>query len=371
MAALLEAWRGVNEVSVKAVSLYQAGHYARAVDKLNEALEAAAAAHAAAQDGGGVGAQDCLVMASLRLLCAQCIFGHRLFSFGPALAAAAANNFVAGMAAFVASEANHQFSLAHTFEELLPEALATLSRRKAAGTLLKDGVLPHEAAWHARAMSQGVASGAETSPECLVAAGPHIGVAAFSMAGFLALQHVDYAIPPLSAEQQRTRIAVVVEALSLVALPRDSDNWLGAEASLLASVREWLAKRRDDAPSDGWRVLDAAWKQLLRSRDVLERRGLLFGDGGTGDDAVALVARLSQEATAVATAAGASPGRRACAFPGCGAREAHPSHFKLCAACKTVKYCSKAHQAEHWPRHKKACKAAREAAAKSSANAAA
>jgi hypothetical protein len=29
--------------------------------------------------------------------------------------------------------------------------------------------------------------------------------------------------------------------------------------------------------------------------------------------------------------------------------EAHANHFKLCAACKTVVYCSKAHQAEDWP----------------------
>jgi hypothetical protein len=41
----------------------------------------------------------------------------------------------------------------------------------------------------------------------------------------------------------------------------------------------------------------------------------------------------------------------------------HPAQFKLCAACTTVVYCCKAHQAEDWPSHKAACKAARKAAA--------
>ena len=50
---------------------------------------------------------------------------------------------------------------------------------------------------------------------------------------------------------------------------------------------------------------------------------------------------------------------RVCALPSCGAREAH---FKKCSACGQVVYCSKQHQTEHWPAHKAACKAARNAA---------
>ena len=57
-----------------------------------------------------------------------------------------------------------------------------------------------------------------------------------------------------------------------------------------------------------------------------------------------------------------APGLRTCALPGCGAKEAHPAHFKSCAACRTVVYCCREHQAEDWPNHKKACKAARKAA---------
>jgi hypothetical protein len=38
-------------------------------------------------------------------------------------------------------------------------------------------------------------------------------------------------------------------------------------------------------------------------------------------------------------------------------------HFKRCSACKTIVYCCKEHQLEHWPAHKRECKAARKAAA--------
>jgi hypothetical protein len=58
---------------------------------------------------------------------------------------------------------------------------------------------------------------------------------------------------------------------------------------------------------------------------------------------------------------------RACALRSCGAHETHVEQFKLCAACRGVVYCSKAHQAEDWRDHKAACKAARQAAAATAA----
>jgi hypothetical protein len=62
-------------------------------------------------------------------------------------------------------------------------------------------------------------------------------------------------------------------------------------------------------------------------------------------------------------AAATSLERRSCGLASCGAREAHPDHFKSCAACRGPVYCCKEHQTEHWPSHKAACKAARKAAA--------
>ena len=52
---------------------------------------------------------------------------------------------------------------------------------------------------------------------------------------------------------------------------------------------------------------------------------------------------------------------RFCALAGCGAKEAHPAHFKSCSACCTVVYCCQEHNVEDWPAHKAACKAARKA----------
>jgi hypothetical protein len=52
-------------------------------------------------------------------------------------------------------------------------------------------------------------------------------------------------------------------------------------------------------------------------------------------------------------------GLRACALPECDAVEPHPKTFKICSRCRAVCYCSAAHQAEDWKRHKRedGCKA--------------
>jgi hypothetical protein len=50
---------------------------------------------------------------------------------------------------------------------------------------------------------------------------------------------------------------------------------------------------------------------------------------------------------------------RSCALASCGAKEAHPLHFKRCASCRAEVYCSREHQLADWPAHKAACKAAR------------
>ena len=62
-----------------------------------------------------------------------------------------------------------------------------------------------------------------------------------------------------------------------------------------------------------------------------------------------------------------APGLRSCTLAGCGAKEAHLAQFKRCAACKAVVYCCCEHQVAGWPSHKRACKAARTAAAEEEA----
>jgi hypothetical protein len=53
-------------------------------------------------------------------------------------------------------------------------------------------------------------------------------------------------------------------------------------------------------------------------------------------------------------------GLRACALPGCCATEPQPKTFKVCSRCRRACYCSPAHQAADWRRHKRedACAAA-------------
>jgi hypothetical protein len=152
----------------------------------------------------------------------------------------------------------------------------------------------------------------------------------------------------------------VCDALALMAAPRGSgaDSWIGAEASFVTAVRNAVDGRHARVAADtelGARII-AAWRHLQRS-GMLEQRRLLT-------NGLSVAERFCEEVTAAAATASAASGRRDCALPSCDAREAHVSHFKLCAACKTVVYCSKAHQAEDWKRHRKEeCKAARAAAA--------
>ena len=100
--------------------------------------------------------------------------------------------------------------------------------------------------------------------------------------------------------------------------------------------------------------VEAAWQRLHASGVLLTRRGITPHAGATCSDDP-LKTLLGQCVTA--------PGLRDCALGNCGVREAHPSHFKSCGACKTVCYCCKEHQVADWPDHKAACKAARKDAA--------
>ena len=105
--------------------------------------------------------------------------------------------------------------------------------------------------------------------------------------------------------------------------------------------------------SAGARLLDN-WRRLLQS-GLLQQRSI--------DHAMIFHISTDKFIHNAAASAGAAPGLCSCALDSCAARERHPAHFKLCAACKTVAYCSREHQLAGWPAHKASCKAARKAAA--------
>jgi hypothetical protein len=112
----LDLSASVVALTTKALTLHAKGAFARAVE-LSARAEAAAKA---------LGARDCLVVAALQVLQADCWL---LQSKSPLVAPADWPSMVDAALA------------------LLPAAKATLLRRKAAGTLLPGTCAPHEEAW--------------------------------------------------------------------------------------------------------------------------------------------------------------------------------------------------------------------------------
>jgi len=165
-----------------------------------------------------------------------------------------------------------------------------------------------------------------------------------------------------SATQLEAFVEHVVDAAALMQQPRSrGTTWMDAEVRFVQELSGALAdesgvphlqRRRFDLRLV--QMLTAAWRRLQRS-GVLEARGILeeIRHRDTTREPNAFHAAID--------AAKAAPGLRTCAR--CGAKEAHPHHFKSCAACRTVVYCCREHQVEGWPSHKKACKAACKAAA--------
>ena len=106
----------VAALTKKAITQRERGAYVRAAELFARAAAAAQALRA----------RDCLLLASLALSQAEC---WALQSKSPLLARADADAMVGAAMA------------------LLPAALATLARRRAAGTLLCSACAPHEEAW--------------------------------------------------------------------------------------------------------------------------------------------------------------------------------------------------------------------------------
>ena len=248
---------------------------------------------------------------------------------------------------------------------LYSTATAILERRRVAGTLLEGRCSADEEAW----VSVVLNGGTSCAPVKKAGVGKLVGYDAFLFAASHILTEVllnTYVFaegcPP---SQFATFTQFVVHAIELMMLPRHrltEENY--AEALIAKAVSQAVA----DSNSLGQRGLDPCLVQLLtdawqrvQQSGVLETRGLL-------ENRLYLkLSAASERRTAANRAALTASGLRSCALAGCAAREAHPQHFKSCAACRAVVYCSREHQLEDWPSHKKACKAARKAAAESSA----
>jgi hypothetical protein len=239
------------------------------------------------------------------------------------------------------------------------EVVGALQRRRAAGTLLAGACRPAEVEW-LQCTYEHILQHDSDGRAAAVFIAPFVGYTAYLEAASVAATILlinntgDF-----SATQQQLRACLpfIADAAELMMQPRIHEEYsLAREGRLVSSLRELIMRIEHGViprGADSARLLDS-WQRLQRS-GVLQRRDV--------DRAIQFNHERGDARLSAHVAAAAAPGLRSCGLASCGAREAHPAHFKSCSACRGVAYCCKEHQAEHWPAHKAACKAARKAAA--------
>jgi hypothetical protein len=328
----------VTALSRKAALLSRNGHFARAAEKY-------AAAVAAAQS---LQQPDCLIVTALQLDEVSMLYAHARLPETPLADTAKAFERI--------------------FCVLLPATMPALQRRKEAGTLLPGSCRPAEAAFYGEVHHANAAAKKDVHrlvPAPMVDAGARLGyesyvsAACFAAMWLLLPQFWNQAdlrtmpFPIVPDDQFAAQHAFVLSALELVQQSRVLITaCLRGEASLIDTCRKVVSSSviMDALPSEWAQQLQSALQRVERS-GVMQQRDIELG--------LASMQRKRDAEHATASAQAAACGLRHCALPNCGAREAHVSHFKLCAACGGAAYCCKAHQAADWPAHKAACKVAR------------
>jgi hypothetical protein len=335
-------------LTVKAETLTCRGHWARAAETYAEAV---AAAQALQQP-------DCVIVAHLQASHADALLGHAETAGVP--------------------EARRVDLMRSAFLDLLPAAMASLERRKAAGTLMAGACRSYEAGYCAAVMlhAETLARAAKTpnaatprrrvvppTAEAMSAVTAYVGYDAYMRTAAIALELCSlatglYSVVPCTllnlTEATATECSVFVEsAFDMMHLRTVTASAM--EATFVRNAQLVIDERqRFRARSEEWhaRIL-TAWRRL-QSSGVLQRRGILQG--------VRVVLADQAHQMATAAAAVAARGLHFCALHTCGAQEVHASQFKRCSACLSVVYCCKEHQVQDWPAHKAACRAARKAA---------
>ena len=256
----------------------------------------------------------------------------------------------------VASELNVELDPAKFAEyraesiALFSTVVAALERRRVAGTLLEGGCTATEEAWHAAVLRVGGCPPAEVG-RMQTLGGYHTFISA-AMHVLDVLGNGAYFVHECSAMQLATFAQFVVHAMDLMQVPRRQRSRFGTEVgfAMKLSERVQLLRPRGLHPRLAQEVTDA-WRRLQQSGVLVERQLL--------DERVISRVTATDPAQYIALkAALIAPDLRCCALASCGAREAHPAHFKRCTACKAVVYCGPEHQLADWPAHKAACQAA-------------
>jgi hypothetical protein len=323
----------------KAYELAGKAHFLRAADVYSRAVAAAQA----------LGHEDCLLVARMQISRAEMLASHANLPTLPLEAVGAASR--------------------EAYESLLPTAMATLQRRRGAGTLLPGALRPHEATfWEEAAPREAALVGLTLAHPA--ASAQQYGYQLFVQAARLAVFHAiacENAARQMPAVWEDLQLGLLADALELLTQHRTAagapPGWHTSEAGLLQVAQRLVTLYRTPGRTGAPAVREctarfaAAWARV-------EASGLLRHPQF---ETLARVQMARRTATAeAAERAATSDARRTCALAGCGAREVHASQFKRCGACQAVCYCSKEHQVEHWPSHKAACKAARKAAAAAS-----
>ena len=326
----------------KAMQLQIAGHIARQHDYRQRALAAAEA----------LGLDDCLIVASLQNAIGSEIYDttrsqvERHFRGEAPLGEQAVNN--------VNQRAEHALVL-------ISKAMTTVVRRVASGTLM-PGCCRAEEELYERLVHecQQVRYPGDEFSLPLATVALLTGYKTLLEVASTAVVILALSIEGSFDENQALQllcITLLADTVELFMRPRIGEQYvLSIEGVFVSKMREHLERISQLVllrGTEGARLLNN-WRRLQQS-------GLL--EGREVDRALESHTRCRAGIESAEASAAAAPGLRSCALDSCGARERHPAHFKLCAACKTVAYCSREHQLAGWQAHKAACKAARKAAA--------
>jgi hypothetical protein len=323
----------------KARELVEKGHYARAAEKYSDAIAAAQRAFPASEDS--------LVVTYLQAQQADALIRGRATPGVPTPVADAA-----------------AWGTLRTL--LLETTIPSLMRRRAARTLLPGTCRADEVAWYRAEAGRSAEVHVHDRQErglFLTTLAPFIGYSAYLTAALTCLKILAVLPLQIHAEETAALVRFVASAGDLMCELRTllRQSFAPAEQRFIFSLKLFLGRTSESRDAyceskigrDNTLVLAEAHARLQRSGVISERRidveeitPFLQGVVAHGRE---VEEALQAESHAL----------RSCALAACGAREAHASHFKLCAACKTVAYCCKAHQADDWPAHKAACKAAR------------
>ena len=214
---------------------------------------------------------------------------------------------------------------------LLSSAVEALERRRVAGTLLEGKCTAAEEAWFASALQQ---RNAQITPAQAGSLASQVGYEQFMRAAANAVNvlfHAQRFAAECSDAQFQSFAQHVVLATELMQQPRlHSVVAMKLEALVTEQLHNIVAKASAIGLDARLVQLLADALQRLQRSGVMQSRSFEKGIELNVPEQRALSVALQKSLNA--------PGLRTCVLPGCGAKEAHPAHFKSCAACRGPVY---------------------------------